>query len=80
MRKRLFGLVLIGLGFLVMYLLFAFWRSGFDTPVKMPLPSPMQPSMAFAFNPLVCAMPLISVGAVGLMLEGLRRMLNPSDT
>ncbi|MBI4492275.1 MAG: hypothetical protein HY690_05730 [Chloroflexi bacterium] len=79
LQERFAGLLLIGIGLAVLVILFAFWRGGFETPVKVPLPAPMRPSMAFAFNPVVCAMPLISVGAVGLIVVGVRRLVSPES-
>lgn len=79
LRARFFGLLLIGAGVAAMFLLYAFWRSGFETPIKPPVPPPMSPSMGFAFNPLVCAMPFVAIGAVALMVEGFRRLVNPAD-
>lgn len=80
LQARLFGLLLFGLGFAIVWVMFAFWRSGFQTPVKAPLPAGMDPRMAFAFNPVVCAMPFLTVGGLALMAEGIRRAIDPGDT
>lgn len=79
LRARLVGLLLFAVGVAVIVIQYAFWRSGFDSPVRPPVPEPIPASWSFAFNPLVCAMPIIALGAFGLMVEGLRRVIDPSE-
>jgi hypothetical protein len=77
LHERFVGLLLFGVGFAVLWMMYAFWSSGFASAVNPPLPSGMKPNMAFAFNPIVCMFPFISIGAIGLMVLGIRRALWP---
>ena len=80
LRERLVGLLLVAFGLAVLFLLYAFWRSGFQTPVQPPLPATMDRRLAFAFNPVVCAMPFMALAAFGFIFEGIRRLIHPEDT
>lgn len=77
LHERFVGLLIFGVGVAVFSMMFAFWRSGFDSAIKPPLPSSMSPSMAFAFNPVVCMFPFITFGALALMVIGIRRVISP---
>lgn len=80
LRGRLIGLALFCSGAAVLFFIYAFWRTGFVGPAQPPVPPGLPPGAGFAFNPIACAMPLIIIAAGGLMLEGVRRIINPDDS
>ena len=74
MRDRLIGLGLVlgGIGVLALVRLFA--RLG--PAVAAPAPPPGVPAWA-AVSPLACLEPLLALGALGLILVGLYRIVSP---
>lgn len=80
LRGRLVGFGLFCSGVAIFFFMYAFWRTGFASPVQPPLPPGLPPNAAFAFNPIVCAMPLLIVAGGGLLYEGVRRMIDPDDS
>lgn len=78
-RERLTGLALIIVGLLSM--MFIYWvaqhRDSFG--VRPPTPPGLSRGMVPIGSPLDCFVPLAALGAVGIIVEGCRRLVFPDN-
>ena len=77
LRARLFGLALIGLGFVGFGLIYLLWSIGATLAPRPPLPPGMRPDLVPAISPFTCVLPLAAIASSLLVLEGLRRTILP---
>ena len=74
LRERLVGLVLIVAGVAVLAGIRLLSQMG-SGPIAAPTPPPGIPAWA-AISPMACLLPLIALGALGLILIGINRLLS----
>ena len=76
LAERLQGLLLILVGCTLMLLLYLAQQSGW-LQARPPIPAGVRPDLLPVVTPLSCLLPLASLGAVGLCLVGIRKLLTP---
>jgi hypothetical protein len=77
--ERLSGLLLFLAGTASLAAILLMQRAGWFQPTRLPLPAGLRPELVPVLTPLACVAPLATLGALGLCLLGLRKLLAPDD-